>query len=177
MNRRNFLKSIDKICAVLPFVGSSSAVGDSGASEGQPEWIEESFRRQSICRPKPTGATEGKSGCSWKGKLKCGGQNGTLCLRCSYGVKRSGTRPATEEEIKEFNRQAQAECERLYKIERLRIEAAEKATNPPVVINPNATNEYQWHRHNDCEWHCKHRNLPMEFVTRDEYDLFTGKMI
>ena len=55
MNRRNFLKSIGKICAVLPFVGSSSAVGQSGASDGQPKWIEESFRRQSICRPKPTG--------------------------------------------------------------------------------------------------------------------------
>ena len=37
MNRRNFLKSIGKICAVLPFVGSSSAVGDSGVSEGQPK--------------------------------------------------------------------------------------------------------------------------------------------
>ena len=35
MNRRNFLKSIGKICAVLPFVDSSSAVGDSGASEGK----------------------------------------------------------------------------------------------------------------------------------------------
>ncbi len=39
------------------------------------------------------------------------------------------------------------------------------------------TNEYQWHKHTDCEWHCRRRNLPMEFVTRDEYDLFTGKMI
>ncbi len=74
MNRRNFLKSIGKICAVLPFVGSSSAVAKTGASET-------------------------KSGCSWKGKLKCGGQNGTLCLRCSYGVKRSGTRPATKEDF------------------------------------------------------------------------------
>ena len=35
MNRRNFLKSIGKICAVLPFVGSSSAVAKAGASEGQ----------------------------------------------------------------------------------------------------------------------------------------------
>ena len=34
MNRRNFLKSIG-ICAVLPFVGSSSAVSDSAASERQ----------------------------------------------------------------------------------------------------------------------------------------------
>ena len=33
MNRRNFLKSIGKICAVLPFVGSSSAVAKTGASE------------------------------------------------------------------------------------------------------------------------------------------------
>lgn len=83
MDRRNFLKTIGKICAVLPFVGST---GDSGVSEGQ---------------------------------------------------RRSGTRLATEKEI----------------------------------------NEYQWHKHNDCEWHCKHRNLPMEFVTCDEYDLFTGKKI
>ena len=37
MNRRNFLKSIGKICAVLPFVGSSSAVAQSGASEGAPK--------------------------------------------------------------------------------------------------------------------------------------------
>lgn len=35
MNRRNFLKTIGKICAVLPFVGSSSTVSDSGTSEGQ----------------------------------------------------------------------------------------------------------------------------------------------
>ena len=33
MNRRNFLKSIGKICAVLPFVGSSSAVAKTGAPE------------------------------------------------------------------------------------------------------------------------------------------------
>ncbi len=73
MNRRNFLKSIGKICAVLPFVGSSSAVGGSGASEGQPEWIEESFRRQSICRPKPTGtrpATKAES-CAILNNLGC----------------------------------------------------------------------------------------------------------
>ncbi len=37
MNRRNFLKTIGKICAVLPFVGSSSAVAKTGASEGQPK--------------------------------------------------------------------------------------------------------------------------------------------
>ncbi len=59
MNRRNFLKSIGRICAVLPFVGSSSAVAKTGASKS-------------------------KSGCSWKGKLKCGGQDGTLCPRCKY---------------------------------------------------------------------------------------------
>ena len=33
MNRRNFLKSIGRICAVLPFVGSSSAVAKTGASK------------------------------------------------------------------------------------------------------------------------------------------------
>ena len=37
MNRRNFLKSIGKICAVLPFVGSSSAVAKTGASKGKPK--------------------------------------------------------------------------------------------------------------------------------------------
>lgn len=34
-NRRNFLKSIGKICAVLPFVGSSPAVAQSGTFKGQ----------------------------------------------------------------------------------------------------------------------------------------------
>ncbi|KKL09232.1 hypothetical protein LCGC14_2567900, partial [marine sediment metagenome] len=60
MNRRSFLKSIGKICAVLPFVGSSSAVAKTGVTVGQPKWIEESFRRQSICRPKPTDAVKEK---------------------------------------------------------------------------------------------------------------------
>ncbi len=132
MNRRNFLKSIGKICAVLPFVGSSSAVAKTGASEGQR-------------RSEPT-----------KAEL--------------LDVLAEGLR-------KKYDGQAQDECERLYKIECMRIEAAQKAVNPPIILNPNAANEYQWHRHNDCEWHCKHRNLPMEFVTRDEYDLFTSKMI
>ncbi len=92
MNRRNFLKSIGKICAVLPFVGSSSAVAKAGASEGQR-------------RPAPT--------------------NAELLDVLAEGLR------------KKYDRQAQAECERLYKIECLRIEAAEKADNPPVVINPN----------------------------------------
>jgi len=55
-NRRGFLKR----CSILPFVGSLAAVAKAGVSES-------------------------KLVCTWKGKLKCGGQNGTLCHRCRYG--------------------------------------------------------------------------------------------
>lgn len=46
MNRRHFMSKIGKICAVIPFVGSSSATGQSGASEGKPEgwkWVIASY--------------------------------------------------------------------------------------------------------------------------------------
>ncbi len=91
MNRRNFLKSIGKICAVLPFVGSSSAVAKVGASEGQR-------------RPVPT--------------------NAELLDVLAEGLR------------KKYNRQAQDECERLYKIECMRIEATLKAVNPPYILYP-----------------------------------------
>ena len=129
MNRRNFLKSIGKICAVLPFVGSSSAVAKTGAPKGQPK--------------APMCATE---------------------VAERYGVSPTAD---TLPEIKEFDRTAQDECERLYKIERMRIEAAEKAANPPTITKPKVNLRNYPVRHIDDDDNSPESqafyNLPDEF--------------
>ena len=117
MNRRNFLKR----CSILPFVGSLFAVGDSGASES-------------------------KSGCSWKGKLKCGGQNGPLCPRCIYGVKRSGTKLATKKDFQNYKRyyvHYDFETKVQTVIEDEEIVSAQKFKEDPyVMFNPDPTISY-----------------------------------
>ena len=95
MNRRNFLK-LTGICVVLPFVGSLSAEGKIDLTRkmyaNAINDMESDAKRRSGTRLATedefqdalTEVVKGKLICTWKGKLKCGGQNGTLCPQCKY---------------------------------------------------------------------------------------------
>ncbi len=117
-NRRNFLKR----CSLIPFVGSLAFVSKAGASEVKSglslaELIACKDELDAIIEAKKcAAATVEYNKCMWRGKLKCGGQNGTLCFRCRYGgrdnsddieiigAKCSGTQLATKKEIETLGR-------------------------------------------------------------------------
>lgn len=157
MNRRSFLS---KICGLLPFGVGLAVTGGAGASEGQrgsgTRTVTEEEFQDALTR-------------AVKDKLKCYGQNGTLCPRCKFNyptlkevmdaeeLKRQELRNYPAYIIHEDGSLEPIPYEEFYKdsevmtatkiregweelanrIDRLRIEAAEKAANPPVIVNPN----------------------------------------